>query len=154
MFGGQGIELFLAQAVKSATSGSAFGVSTFVDHIKHGLVRSAQGVDDFFVRRVRPARASRTSTRISGFGNGASWDCCRIKGQHAFVGRRIEAARVDQPEVPIAVAGIGIVAVARHARHVVHNRGSGAENAVEQRRFADVGPSDQGDNGVVDRLQA
>ena len=62
-------------------------------------------------------------------------------------GLRVPAAGVDDGE-PLAVPQrlVGD-AVPGHARDVLHDGGAPAEDAVDQRRLADVGPADDGDDG-------
>ena len=63
--------------------------------------------------------------------------------------RRIfaEAAGVDEPEGAAVPFGAREMAVARRARLVAHDGRVAADDAIEQRRLADVGPADDGDDG-------
>ena len=66
-------------------------------------------------------------------------------GQAAGVG--VPAAGVDDGEraaVPVGVVGDP---VAGHARHVLDDRLAAADDPVDQRRLADVGPADDGQDG-------
>ena len=56
-----------------------------------------------------------------------------------------EARGVDRGEFEIAEPAVTLAAVARHARPVVDQRQPLADQAVEQRRLADVRPADDGD---------
>ena len=52
---------------------------------------------------------------------------------------------VEQGEGKVAELGRRFAHVARHARRVVDDGAALADQAVEQRRFADVGTADDGD---------
>ena len=69
------------------------------------------------------------------------------QGQHAVAGCGVQPSRIHQAEAAIAIGRIGVVAIPRHTRHIVHDGRPRAENTVEQRRFPDIGPPDEGDNG-------
>ena len=60
-------------------------------------------------------------------------------------GRLLESGGVDDGEVEIAEARIGLAPVARHAGRVVHQGELLPRQAVEQGGLADVGPADDGD---------
>ena len=66
--------------------------------------------------------------------------------EDAFGGARLEAAGVDGDEGARAEPAFAVVPVARHARHVVHDRVAAAREPVKERRLADVRPPDQGDD--------
>jgi hypothetical protein len=59
----------------------------------------------------------------------------------------LEPRRIDHPKVEPEQLRLALAAVARHARPVVDQREALADEPVEQRRFADVGPADNGDGG-------
>ena len=56
-----------------------------------------------------------------------------------------EAGGVDHLEGKIAEPGLAFAAVARHARLVVDQREAAPNETVEQGRFADIRPADNGD---------
>ena len=58
-----------------------------------------------------------------------------------------ETGGVDDREAEMAERGIALAAIARHARPVVDQRELLADEPVEQRRLADIGPADDGDDG-------
>ena len=62
------------------------------------------------------------------------------------IGRRLfEAGGIDHGEFKIAEPRLALAAVARHARAVVDQRQAAADQPVEQGRFADIRPADDGD---------
>ena len=77
-------------------------------------------------------------------------DGCLGLGAHpglkAFVSDVFEAGGVDQFEVKVANPPGPEATVAGHARAVVHDRQALARQAVEQGRFSDVGPADDGES--------
>ena len=64
-------------------------------------------------------------------------------GQRAL-GALIEAGGVDDREVEIAEPGLALAAVAGDAGQVIDKRELLPDQAVEQRRLADIGPADNG----------
>ena len=69
----------------------------------------------------------------------------RDSGLHGIVALRVEAPGVDQRVVPAERRRIGVMPVTRHPRLVVHDGDSLAREAIEQRRFPDVGAANNGD---------
>ena len=67
--------------------------------------------------------------------------------RQALVRARLEAAGVDGDEAALARASLAVMAVARHARQVVHDRVAAAREAVKKGRFADVRAPDQREHG-------
>ncbi len=59
----------------------------------------------------------------------------------------LEPGRVDDPEIEAEQGRVAHPAIARHAGPVVDQRQFLADEAIEQGRFADVGPADDGDGG-------
>ena len=59
-----------------------------------------------------------------------------------------EPGGVDDRECEIAEPRVALAPVARHAGRVVDQRELAADQPVEQRRFADIGPADNGDFGA------
>src|SRR5262249_42570461 len=57
------------------------------------------------------------------------------------------AAGIDEPERTPGPVGLGKMAVARGARFFGDDRAVVADDPVEQRRLADVGPADERDDG-------
>ncbi len=57
----------------------------------------------------------------------------------------IEAGRVDQAQIQPLNIVLRRRAVARHTRRVIDNGQALAGEPIEQRRFADIGPADNGD---------
>ena len=58
----------------------------------------------------------------------------------------LEPARVDAHEPAPLMLREGGQAIARDAGGIVDDRAAGAQDPVEERRFADVGPADDGDD--------
>ena len=65
------------------------------------------------------------------------------RGQRAL-GALVEAGGIDDGEVEIAEPGLALAAVAGDARQVIDQRELLPDQAVEQRRFADIGSADNG----------
>ncbi len=63
--------------------------------------------------------------------------------RQSLVGARLEAAGVDGDEAAAARAPLAVMAIARHARQVVHDRVTALRQAVKEGRFADVRAPDQ-----------
>ncbi len=66
--------------------------------------------------------------------------------REAFALGIFEAGGIDHLERKIAEPGFALPPVARHARLVVDQRQAAADQPVEQRRFADIRPADNGDS--------
>ena len=64
----------------------------------------------------------------------------QARGRRAFEARGVDRGEFEVAETPVALA-----TVARHARHVVDQCKPLADQAVEQRRLADVRPANDGD---------
>jgi hypothetical protein len=61
---------------------------------------------------------------------------------HLVLTREVDAAGVDQREVQPVPVRVDLLAVARDAGLLVHDRGARAAQAVDERRLADVGVAD------------
>ncbi|MHC2559097.1 hypothetical protein ACVIVD_001091 [Bradyrhizobium liaoningense] len=66
------------------------------------------------------------------------------RGQRAL-GAFVETGGIDDGELEVAEPGLAFAAVAGDARQVIDKRELLSNQAVEQRRFADIGPADDGD---------
>ena len=66
-------------------------------------------------------------------------------GGERALGTLVEAGGIDHGEVEVAEPACAFAAVARHAGRIVDQRELLADQPVEQRRFADIGPADNGD---------
>ena len=90
---------------------------------------------------VMPSRASTTNTITLGLVDGAQ----RLRAHRLEdpLGRRVEAAGVDDAEARAVPLALAVAAIARHAGHVLDERGPPADQPVEQRRLADVGAADE-----------
>ena len=98
-------------------------------------------------RAVTPSRASTTNTTRSASSSARS-DCWRMAPRMP-VGRRVQPAGVDDAEARRAPVARAVAAVAGDAGHVLDQRRPAADQAVEQRRLADVRPPDQRDQRRV-----
>jgi hypothetical protein len=100
-------------------------------HDEHDLaVRLAQEVGDGLVVRRQALAAVDDEHDDVGFGDGL----LRLQGHlvhDAFLGDRLETARVDYQERPLADTPFAVVAVARQAREVGHQRVARTGQAVE-----------------------
>jgi hypothetical protein len=65
-------------------------------------------------------------------------------GERAL-GPLVEAGSVDDDEFEIAEPRLALAAIAGHAWQVIDERELLSDQAVEQRRLADIGPADDGD---------
>ena len=63
-----------------------------------------------------------------------------------FVRARLEAASVDGDEAALARVSLAVMAIARYAGQIVHDRLAAARQAVKERRLADVRAPDQREN--------
>lgn len=104
----------------------------------------AQPAPDFLVERIDAlARVDEEQRRV-----GISHGRRRLHAHPA--GKRVrilvlETCRVDHPELEAEQLGFAFAPVAGYARAVVDERKALADEPVEQGRFADVGPADDGD---------
>ena len=110
------------------------------------LPRAAQVVRDVVVLRREAGAHVDDEDHHVGLGDGLA----RLLG-HLLddAGRRLglEAAGVDDDELVVADAAVAVVAVAREAGEVGDDRVARLRQPVEQRRLADVGAADEGDDG-------
>ena len=65
--------------------------------------------------------------------------------EERFFRRLLQARRVDDAEFEVAEARLALAPVAGHARPVVHQRQLLADETIEESRFADIRPPDNGD---------
>ena len=75
--------------------------------------------------------------------------CVHVGAGAGDAGRLGEAAGVDEVEDAAAPLDLADEAVARRAGDVFDDGAALADHAVEQRRLADVGPADEGDEGLA-----
>ena len=109
-----------------------------------GVALGAEPAADFLVeRREALARIDQEQRRVGVAHRGLGL-LAHPSGQAMRV-LVLEARRVDHPEVEPEQLRLALAPVASHARPVVDQREALADEAVEQGRFADVGPADDGD---------
>ena len=99
--------------------------------------------DDFQVLRHQAGPAVHQQHQDIGFGNG-QFGLAFDQGHHAFRRGRFEPSGIDKPKRPVPVIGLRIVPISCDARHVVYDRRFLSQNAVEQGRFTDIRPTDDG----------
>jgi hypothetical protein len=120
-----------------------------VGHQQPGLAAGAQHVGDATVARVQPgARVDHEQQEIR-LGDGLLHLPPDLD-VHRVLRVLHDAAGIDEPEVAPRPVGSREVPVARGARFVGDDRGVATDDAVEQRRLADVGPPDQGDDRDIE----
>ena len=81
---------------------------------------------------------------------------CRGCDRHARVGLWIvrDTARIDKPERAATPIGASKMTVARRPCFLRDDRRLAADDAIEERGFSDVGPSEERDDGNTGRAHA
>ena len=141
-----GIQLLHAKLIEVRNQRLHLRRINLVDGHQQRLRRPAQQADDFQVLRHQTGPAVHQQHQDIGFGNrqfGLAFD----QGHHAFRGGRFQPSRIDKPKRPVPVIGLRIVPISCDARHVVDDRRFLSQNAVEQGRFTDIRPADDGNGG-------
>src|SRR5262249_54900430 len=117
-----------------------------------GLARLAHEIGERAVGRRRPrARVDQEQDRIGGRDRGLGL-LLHAAGQ-AFGRGLYEPRRVDGGEGEIAEPRVALAPIAGNPREVVDQCEALADQAIEQRRLADVRPSDNGDREAHDQGQ-
>ncbi len=118
------------------------------DH-DHRLAGAAHQIGEGVVGRQQPgARVDHEQHRVGGCDRGRG---LRLHPAGEACGRGlVEAGGVDHREGEIAELRAALAAVAGDAGLVVDQRETLADQAIEQRRLADVRPSDDGDREAHD----
>ena len=106
---------------------------------------SPQQADDFQVLRHHTGPAVHQQHHDIGFGN-RQFRLMFDQGHHAFRRGRFQPSGIDKPKRPVPVIGLRIVPISCDARHVVDDRRF-LPNAVEQGRFTNIRPADDGNGG-------
>ena len=115
-----------------------------------GLARSAHEIGKNSIFRHRAcARIDQEQYRIGGGKRGLGL-LLHARGQ-AFGRGLLEARRVDHGEVEIAEPRAALPPIAGDAGAVIDQCKAFADEAVEQRRLADIRPADNGDREAHDR---
>lgn len=121
----------------------AFGL---IDRQQHRAGRAAQAVGDHLIlRREAAARIDHENNGI-GLVDGLE-RLTRHFGHDAFLGHRFQTAGVHDQIRFVADTPTPVMTVARHPRHVVHQRVTCAGEPVEQSGLADVGTPDKNQSG-------
>jgi len=115
------------------------------------LAQLAQVVADVVVLRGEPAARIDDEHHHVGFGDGLAGLLGHLHVD-AALGRRLEAAGVDDDELVLAVLRVAVVAVAREPGEVGDDGVARLRQPVEERRLADVGAAHQGQHGFHRRL--
>ena len=156
MLGGDGQRF--AQAQRIGFQHRAFALAPFrlVDHRYDRHVGGAQVAGDLLVQRGQPgARIGDEQRRVRAFQRGFGL-LAHPAGQAGGV-LVLPPGGVDNGEAHPGNLGIAHAPVARHAGLVVHQRQLLADQAIEQRRFADIGPTydhDCGEGGGIGHRHA
>ena len=110
----------------------------------HRLVGAAREIGKgAVVRRQAGARVDHEHQRIGKLDRGFGL-LLHPRGQRAL-GALVEACGIDDGEFEIAEPRLALAAVAGDAGLVIDQRELLPDQPVEQRRFADIGPADDGD---------
>src|SRR5690606_2878255 len=125
----------------------------FVDGQKDGFFPAAQKLRHLGVQRVDAFAAVDDQDDHVGLGHGDLGLSPALRGD-VFGGVRIDAARVDHREDAVAPAALAVEPIAGDAGLILHDRDPAPDEAVEQGRFAHVGPADQGDYGKLLHFKA
>ena len=143
MLGGNLDRLAEAERIGFHRAGLAVLALALVGDQHHRLVGAAREIGKAaIVRRQAGARIDHEHQRVGqrdrGFGL-----LLHPRGQRAL-GAFVEAGGIDQREFEIAETPLPFAAVARDARRVIDQRELLPDQPVEQRRFSDIGPADDG----------
>jgi hypothetical protein len=123
----------------------ALGVVDLVDREHDRLAGRAQPGRDLEVERREPERPVDDEDEEVGLADRALGLAVDAGADHVARRDRIEPAGVDHAQRAAEVVDVAVAAVAGQARRVVDERGPAADEPVEQRRLADVGPADERD---------
>ena len=104
-----------------------------------------------FAHKIRegPIGRGRTGTRIDQKQDHVRLRHCRCGLRlhlscKTLGSRTLETGRVDHPKRKIAKPSLALPPIARDARLVIDKRAPRPDQTVEERRFADIGPADNG----------
>ena len=145
MLGREGVQRFLSQTIKVRQQRFRLGRINLVDRVKDRFADPAQEADDLLVAGTQALSAVHEEDQDVGLADG-ELRLSADERQHALGGGGIKAARVHQSEGTALISSVGVVAVPRDPRHIVHDGIPGSQHAVEQCGFADVGPPDDGNH--------
>ncbi len=124
----------------------------FVPHQQHRPAAASQRLRDLFVERGEPVADVDHEHADIRLGDRHPRVLLRRPGQRGDISRRIlrhghvEPGGVDEGEALAAPLHDAVEAVASQARQLVDDRASCAGQTIEQRRLADVRPSNDGDD--------
>ena len=144
MLGGERHGIAQAQRIGVEHAGLAHASLGLVGGEDDGLVGAAHEIGEIFVvRRHADARIDHEEDGVGLLHRGFRLPA-HAPDERA-VGALLEAGRVDDGEGEIGELRLPLAPVARDARAVVDERELLADEPVEQRRFADIGPADDGE---------
>jgi len=144
VLGGDRDRLAEAEREGLVVAGVAGVALAFVGDQDHRLARPAQRLGDGLVAGGEAGLAVDDEEDRVGVGDGGLGLRRHAAGQRLGL-LVLEACGVDDAEEQRAERGVGLAAVARHARRVVHQRQLAAHQLVEQRGLADIRPADDGE---------
>ena len=113
-----------------------------------GLGGSPQQVGYFIIGRIQPFPGIKQKEDDVGLVDGLQGLAANC-GLHAVVAVRLDPAGIDQDKVAVVPGHPFVVAITGDARRRIYDRLAGLCNPVEEGGFADIGPADQGDYGIV-----
>src|SRR5260370_38496148 len=132
-----------AQRVSFHRAGIALLALALVGDQYHRLVGAARKIGKgAIVRRQPGARVDHEHQGVGEADRGLGL-FLHPRGQRAL-GALVEARGIDDREFEIAETALSFAAVARDAGLVIHQRKLLSDQPIEQRRFSDIGPADNG----------
>ena len=134
------------KAWNSAASNSRFGLSDLLTATTTGALAVRSNSFASWSAGVMPASASTTKT-ITSASSMATLRLLLDALLDRISGSRLEATRIDNDEAPAVPLADVVETVARSPRTILDDGHAVADDAVEERALADVGPADESDNG-------
>ena len=143
MFGRDLDRLAKPQRVSFHRAGIALLALALVGDENHGLVGAAREVGKGAIVRRKPC--ARVDHKHQGVGEADRRFRLLLhsRGQRAL-GALVEASSIDDGEFEIAKTRLTFAAVARDTGFVIDERELLPDQPIEQRRFSDIGPADNG----------
>lgn len=146
MFGRNRQRIAEAEAVGLAQSADPGAAFAFVGQQDHRAAPAAQPVGEMIVHRRDAGAAVDDEQHGSGFLHRRLGLQPHAAGDGLAIGI-FQAGRIDGGEFEIAEMCGTLAAVAGDTGRVVDNGQPSSDQAIEQRRFADIRPADNGDLG-------
>jgi hypothetical protein len=120
----------------------AHRVIDLVDHEEHRLAGRAELARELVVDRGQPGAAIDHEHQRIGLADRAQRLAMDARADHVARGFGIEPAGVDHPHDGAEIVALAIAPIAGQPRRAVDQRRAPADQAVEQRRLADIGSAD------------